>query len=165
MKTVAPCGTQFRLSSSSICGEVELTDPLPSREARKLTVRVDAGSSVPLYRQISDFVWVEVASGSFETGDRLPTVRQAAIDLGVHPDTVSRAYKELDLLGVVVQRGEGTFVGLKPSAKKELEGRNRLEGICRDAVSRAEQAGFSFDDVVDALADLRPTISNQSRNP
>ena len=141
-----------------------MTDGSPSREARKLELRVDAGSEVPLYRQISDFVWVAVADGSFETGDRLPTVRQAAIDLGVHPDTVSRAYKELDLLGVVVRRGaEGTFVGLKPSARNELERRRRLEDICRQAVSEAERAGFSIDDVAETLADLRPSIRQQSR--
>lgn len=141
-----------------------MTDVSRSREARKLDVDVDAGSEVPLYRQISDYVWVAVANGSFETGDRLPTVRQAAIDLGVHPDTVSRAYKELDLLGVVVRRGgEGTFVGLRASAKKELERYRCLEDICREAVSRAEQAGFSVDDIVDTLAELRPSIRQESR--
>ena len=82
----------------------------------QLATSLDPGSNLPLYRQIVDHVWVRVAEGVLDPGEKLPTVRQWAVDLGVHPNTVARAYKELELLGVVVRRaGEGTFEGLKPA--------------------------------------------------
>lgn len=143
-----------------------MTEGSSSGKVRKLEIPVETGSGVPLYRQIADFVWVEVASGALDVGDRLPTVRQLAIDLGVHPKTVTRAYNELESLGVLIQRpGEGTFVGLHPADHQQLEDRKQLEGICRNAVSQALAAGFSFDDLLDALAELRPVISDRPRVP
>lgn len=128
------------------------------REAAVRTpeIRLDPASDAPLYRQIVDQVWVDVASGALETGARLPTVRQLAIDLGVHPDTVARAYNELELLGVILRRGgEGTFVGLKPPLKAEIERRARLDKLCRDVMKQAEEIGFSLDDLIDMLTDMR----------
>ncbi|NIQ55192.1 MAG: GntR family transcriptional regulator, partial [Gammaproteobacteria bacterium] len=71
---------------------------------------------VPLFRQLVDRLWLEIITGTLEAGERLPTVRQLAIDLGIHPNTVGRAYTELELLGVLVKRpGHGTYVCLGPA--------------------------------------------------
>jgi GntR family transcriptional regulator len=99
-----------------------------------------------------------------ERGERLPTVRQWAIDLGVHPDTVARAYKELELLGVVVRRaGEGTFVGLKPPNRKELERQADLERLCRDMLAQTKGLGFTFDELLETLAELQSRGDSKSR--
>lgn len=124
--------------------------------AEELQLTVDPSSDVPLYRQIVDHVWVKVASGILEPGNRLPTVRQVAIDLGVHLDTVERAYRELELLGVVVQHpGEGTFVGLRPPQKDEANRRAQLERVCHQAISQTQALGFSIDDLMEVLAEFR----------
>lgn len=95
-------------------------------------------------------------NGAINTGDRLPTIRQLAIELGVHPDTVTRAYEELQLLGVVVtRRGEGTFIGLNQPERSELERRAMLERLCLDLLSEAAARGFTADEVVDMLRQLR----------
>lgn len=121
-----------------------------------LQITLDTGSTVPLYRQIVDRVWLEVIDGTLDPGERLPTIRGLAIDLSVHPNTVARAYKELELLGVVIQRsGEGTFVGLKPPDREEFERRATFEGLCRRVVNEARDLGFTLDELIDTLAEFR----------
>jgi GntR family transcriptional regulator len=127
-------------------------------------IDLDAADRVPLYRQIVDAVWERVVSGDLETGRRLPTVRQYAIDLGVHPNTVVRAYQELELLGVVERRGgNGTVVSIGEADKERLDRGMRLEQICQDAVERARTLGFSIDDVLDTLTELRRSRTPRSQ--
>jgi GntR family transcriptional regulator len=64
---------------------------------RQFRCRLDPQSGVPVYRQIIDQVGGGVASGSLAVGDQLPTVRQLAVDLSINPNTVVRAYRELEL--------------------------------------------------------------------
>ena len=123
---------------------------------QRLAIHLDHGSDVPLYRQIVDHVWLGAVEGILEPGERLPTVRQLAIDLSVHPNTVARAYSELTLLGVVAPHsGEGTFICLTPPDKPELERREQLERLCRELMSRIQALGFSPDELIDTLGELR----------
>jgi len=124
--------------------------------APQLAISLDPGSDLPLYRQIVDHVWVKVAEGVLDPGEKLPTVRQWAVDLGVHPNTVGRAYKELELLGVVVRRaGEGTFVGLKQADRHEIERQAKLERLCLKVLSRAQALGFTVDELLESLTELQ----------
>ncbi len=133
-----------------------MTRPGPSDDSKKLNIQLDPGSALPLYRQIVDQIWIEVVDGSLAAGERMPTLRQLAIALGVHPDTVARAYHELALLGVLHERrGEGTFVGLQPAKRSELERRRQLEDICVTAVADAKLCGFSADDMIEIIKELR----------
>ena len=68
-------------------------------EAQTFQFRLDLRSGVPVYRQLIDQVLVAVASGTLGPGDQLPTVRQLAVDLSINPNTVVRAYKELEIRG------------------------------------------------------------------
>ncbi len=129
----------------------------------QLAISLDPGSDLPLYRQIVDHVWVKVAEGVLDPGEKLPTVRQWAVDLGVHPNTVARAYKELELLGVVVRRaGEGTFVGLKPADRHEIERQAELERLCLKVLSRAQALGFTADELLESLAELQSRGDSKS---
>src|ERR1044072_2014176 len=79
---------------------------------RRFEFRLYAHSGVPAYRQIIDQVHAGLASGSLTGGDQLPTVRQLAVDLAINPNTVLRAYRELELSGLVeTHQGTGTFIG------------------------------------------------------
>ena len=74
-------------------------------------IRLDSTSSTPPYEQIRSHVAEQVASGTLEPGDRLPTVRGLAEDLGVATNTVARAYRELEQSGAIETRGRaGSFV-------------------------------------------------------
>ncbi|HEX4595453.1 MAG TPA: GntR family transcriptional regulator, partial [Bryobacteraceae bacterium] len=73
--------------------------------------KLDSRSGVPVYRQIIDQVLGGIAAGSLNAGDQLPTVRQLAVDLAINPNTVVRAYRELEIREVLAtQQGTGTFI-------------------------------------------------------
>lgn len=117
-----------------------------------IQVGLDIKSGVPFYRQIIDQVKSAIATGSLEHGDRLPTVRQLAVDLSVNPNTVSRAYTELELTGLVeTQMGSGTFVGRKKVERDDVERRRILDQICQEFLSRASSHGFTLNDIMKNL--------------
>jgi len=121
-----------------------------------ISIQLDATSGVPFYRQIIDRVRAAVATGELSSGDRLPTVRQLAVDLSINPNTVSRAYTELELTGLVeTQMGSGTFVGSRPIAPDDVERRRLLDRMCQEFLSRASAHGFTLDDVLDNLGPRR----------
>ena len=115
--------------------------------------KLDPHSGVPVYRQIIDQVQAGLASGTLARGDQLPTVRQVAVDLEINPNTVLRAYRELEIRGVLdTQQGTGTFVSDRPVAAEDEGERNRkLEQFATEVVARAGAAGFTLKEVVDTL--------------
>ena len=130
-----------------------------------IAVPLDHGSRQALYQQISDRIWHDVIDGTLESGQRLPTVRQLAVNLGVHPDTVARAYQQLERLGVVHRRpGAGTVVGLNAARQTELEQQKRLDEICRVAIQDAELNGASIDDLMGLLSEIRRGDSQSRRS-
>ena len=115
---------------------------------------IDPKSGVPFYRQIIDQVQFAIANGTLSTGHRLPTVRQVAVDLGINPNTVARAYQELEIKGVVAtQMGTGTFVADCKVEISGLERRRMLDQICTELLARASAYGFTVRDVADALGE------------
>lgn len=118
-----------------------------------ITIKLDLKSGVPFYRQIIDQVKSAIATGLIEPGDRLPTVRQLAVDLSINPNTVARAYTELELTGLVeTQMGSGTFVGQRKVEQDDVERRRLLDEVCQELLSRASMHGFSIDDILDNLS-------------
>ncbi len=121
-----------------------------------LQIRIDLKSGVPFYRQIIDQVKAAIATETVGPGDRLPTVRQLAVDLSINPNTVSRAYTELELTGLVeTQMGSGTFVGNRRVEQDDVERRRLLDQICQEFLSRASTHGFTLDEIVDNLEQRR----------
>jgi len=118
-------------------------------------VTIDARGGVPLYRQIIDQILIAISTGQLRPGDKLPTVRQLAIDIQVNPNTVSRAYRELEMHGAVAtQRGTGTFVAAEPpAARDEALRRVRLEKYCDAITAEAGKMGFALEELVRALQD------------
>jgi GntR family transcriptional regulator len=73
--------------------------------------RVEYQSGIPVYRQIINHACAAVAAGAFKSGDQLPTIRVLSGHLNVNPNTVAKAYRELELKGIIVsERGSGSFV-------------------------------------------------------
>jgi len=115
-------------------------------------IALDLHSGVPVYRQIIDQVRGALAAGALTTGDQLPTVRQLAVDLAINPNTVVRAYKELELSGLLeTHQGTGTFISAQKLERADAERDRQLAQIVTDAVARAGAAGFTIDDLLTKL--------------
>ncbi len=131
-----------------------------SPEPRALTL--DTVSGLPIYRQIVDWVKLNVAGRTLTPGSQLPTVRQLAVDLGVNINTVARAYMELERMGVVhTLRGKGTFVAEKELAEDELRRSAKLRDLVTEILSKAAEFGFGPDEVREELA-TRLTAEKES---
>src|SRR5579859_3512159 len=119
---------------------------------------LDLHSGVPVYRQIIDQVRSGVASGSLTAGDQLPTVRQLAVDLAINPNTVLRAYRELELGGLLeTHQGTGTFISERKVERKSAERERQLGQMVGEFAARAGAAGFTVHDLIDRLRDLLPS--------
>ena len=121
---------------------------------------IDNQSGVPFYRQIIEQLKYAISRGELSTGDRLPTVRQLAVDLSINPNTVVRAYRQLEIEGVLeTQQGSGTFVGTQVPEIDELERQRMLDQILTDMIARASSYGFTPTDLLDGLRQLKEESS------
>lgn len=116
-----------------------------------LRIEVDLGSGVPPYEQIRLQVLAHVSAGRLGPGDRLPTIRTLAADLGVAPGTVQRAYRELEGAGVVrTRRRTGTVVAEAPPGVVDAEVAALRDEAAR-LVDRARSAGLDDEAVLDLV--------------
>jgi GntR family transcriptional regulator len=123
---------------------------------RRVQFTLDQRSGVPAYRQIIDQVLGGVASRTLRGGDQLPTVRQLAVDLAINPNTVVRAYRELEIREIVsTQQGTGTFLTDKKPPVDELERRRRIGQICGEFLARAGAEGIELSEIVGYLTELQ----------
>ena len=126
--------------------------------------RLDLQSGVPVYRQIIDQVMGGIAAGALGGGDQLPTVRQVAVDLSINPNTVVRAYRELEIRGVLeTQQGTGTFISNQEVKHDEVERRRQLNQLVGEFVSRAGSAGFTIEELLEQLHDLQNDTQKDRR--
>jgi GntR family transcriptional regulator len=125
---------------------------------------LDMSSGVPVYRQIMDQVMGGVASGALTAGDQLPTVRQLAVDLSVNPNTVVRAYRELEFRGVLdTQHGTGTFITQRKVKRNDVERQRQLNQLVADFVARAGAGGFTLEEVLEQLNDVQTDSQNKRK--
>ena len=126
--------------------------------------RLDLHSGVPVYRQIIDQVMGGIAASALAGGDQLPTVRQVAVDLSINPNTVVRAYRELEIRGVLeTQQGTGTFVSHQKVKRDDVERERQLNQLVSEFVSRAGSAGFTVKDLLEQLNDRQNDTEKNRR--
>jgi GntR family transcriptional regulator len=136
----------------------------PSKKTRPFQFRLDPRSGVPVYRQLIDQVLVAISSGTLAPGERLPTVRQVAVDLSININTVVRAYKELEIRSVLsTQQGTGTFITDQRVEHDETERQRRLSHLIGETLARAGAEGFTIAEVRRALDDVVPDVDRKRR--
>ena len=120
-------------------------------------VSIDVRDRTPIYAQLERALRAAVATGRLQPGDQLPTVRQLAVDLSVNANTVARVYAELERAGVIeTRRGVGSFVcGTAARAHPPREHDRRLRAFITRILADADAAGFTLEDVVQALEEHR----------
>jgi GntR family transcriptional regulator len=116
-------------------------------------ITIDSRDSRPLYAQIEHALRAAIAAGRLTTGDRLPTVRELAVELRVNANTVARVYADLERDGVLeTRRGVGSFVAAtRGQARPPAEHTRRLRAFATRVLADAAAAGFTRDEVVAEL--------------
>ncbi len=112
-----------------------------------------SSDGVPIYQQIVDQIQFRIMSGQLHAGDELPTIRGLAESLRVNPNTVARAYRELETEGLVEKRRTtGTFVAELPERRSAAQRRRLLTPQLEKLIIQSRQLGFSLDDVIEQLS-------------
>jgi len=116
---------------------------------------LDYSSGVPVYRQIIDQIRFGISSGQLKLGEQLPTVRALAVELKVNLNTISKAYKELEIKNILeTQQGTGTFVNKTELVVPEKEREDKLKEVCVQFSSVALSYGFDLDEVMQELKNI-----------
>ena len=116
------------------------------------TFNLSNSSGVPFYRQIVNQVVYGVANGILKPGERLPTVRQLAVDLRVNLNTIVKAYSELEIRGVVnTQQGTGTFIAENQENIDPGEQEKGLERLCAHFLDEVATLGVKTEKVFPIL--------------
>jgi GntR family transcriptional regulator len=118
-------------------------------------------SGIPVYKQIIHHVQAAVAAGRLKEGDQLPTIRALHEKLNVNPNTVAKAYRELQHLGVLsVEHGSGCYVApvaqARPPELPAREKKTKLRELCARFAAEARSHGISFDELVEQLKRQHP---------
>ncbi len=122
----------------------------------EFSISLDHHSGVPIYRQIITQILYGIAREDLQPGTQLPTVRQLAVELSVNPNTIVKAYKELEIRGnLETQQGTGTFISDTEVTVTPREKKRVLTALCRDVVVRAGAYGIELGEIIEALREFR----------
>jgi GntR family transcriptional regulator len=109
---------------------------------------VNIESSVPVYEQIENHVRFAIASGKVKSGDQLPSIKALMKQLDVNPNTVAKAYRDLEVMGLVyTRRGMGVYVEQGAEARCRDAVRSQVLGRLHETVSEAKAAGMNLKEV------------------
>ncbi len=119
-----------------------------------MNIKIDPDGAEPIYLQIVHSINHLVATGQLKPGEQLPTVRELAASLRLNPNTVARAYDQLDKDRVIsTQQGRGTYVRERPDQDHlTLVREEQLRAIVNSAVGRALSMGYSVQEISDAFS-------------
>jgi GntR family transcriptional regulator len=117
-----------------------------------MNIHISPSDGVPIYLQIVNQIKYLVSSGRLASGEELPPIRTLAEKLVVNPNTVARAYRELELAGIVLKRRTtGTYVS---GAGTRLGRRDRTKIVARridQLLAEGRQMGFTLDDLIEQV--------------
>jgi GntR family transcriptional regulator len=118
--------------------------------------KLDPKSGIPFYRQIIDQIRYGIVAGKLKVGDQLPTVRALAVELKVNLNTVSKAYRELEIQNVLeTQQGTGTFIGSVKLEISDEERQKKLRDISTEFLNIAASYGLSSEDLIRELEKMK----------
>jgi len=130
-------------------------------------ITINLADGVPIYRQILNQVKYLVASGLLQPGEELPPIRTLALQLKVTPNTIVKAYGELEASGVIQKRqGSGTFVSEGRPQQVALRERRRVIEQRIDALlAEAHQLNFTADDILRMVRERKAAMDETGADP
>lgn len=131
----------------------------------KLEFSLDMKSGVPFYKQIIFQVEMAIADGRLGKGAQLPTVRSLAVDLSINPNTVARAYAEMEIRNIVVtQQGSGTFISGKKVNLNAIEREQVLSQMTKVYLTKAASFGFSLQEIEASINELGAELKQREES-
>lgn len=131
-----------------------------------MDISINLTDGVPIYRQIFNQVKYLVASRLLQPGEELPPIRTLALQLKVTPNTIVKAYHELEIAGVIQKRqGSGTFVSDERPQLAVRERRRVIEQRIDSLLAEAHQLNFTTDDIVRMVRDRKAVMDETSVEP
>jgi GntR family transcriptional regulator len=130
-------------------------------------ITINLTDGVPIYRQIVNQVKYLVASGLLQPGEELPPIRTLALQLKVTPNTIVKAYGDLEVAGVVhKRRGSGTFVSEgRPQQVAMRERRRLIEQRIDGLLAEAHQLNFTAEDILRMVRDRKAAMDETGAEP
>jgi GntR family transcriptional regulator len=126
-----------------------------------MDINIDLADGVPIYRQIVNQVKYLVASGLLRPGEELPPIRTLALQIKVTPNTIVKAYDELESSGVVHKRqGSGTFVSEERPQMARRERQRIIEQRIDALLAEAHQLNFTVEDLLRMLQERQTAIES-----
>jgi len=126
-------------------------------------IQISLNDGVPIYRQIVNQVKYMVASGQLVSGEEIPPIRVLAQQLQVTPNTVVKAYRELEIEGIVrKRRGAGTYISDTRSPLARKERRRIVEQRADALLTEARQMNFTFEQVLDILRQRESALTEDT---
>ena len=117
-------------------------------ETKTIQITIDEDSGIPIWLQLRNRLIYLITSGYYETGDKLPTVREMAVDLGINYNTVSKVYQDIERDGYILsKRGRGTFVNDKYKSAEETAD-NAVESLADVFIQQCRELGVPRADIV-----------------
>ncbi|MCY6370134.1 GntR family transcriptional regulator [Clostridium ganghwense] len=118
-------------------------------------INIDSRSSKPIYEQVVDGIKENIIKGILQPGDKLPSVRELSAILTTNPNTISKAYKELERQKAIETiRGKGTYVASNYEAKIDKDKLEVLKKQMKNIVIEAHYMGMEKDKVINLLEEV-----------
>ncbi|AMQ73355.1 MULTISPECIES: GntR family transcriptional regulator [Bacillus] len=119
-------------------------------------------SSKPIYLQIADRVYYRLIRSELSPGDKLPSVREMAVQMKVNPNTIQRTYSEMERLGIVeTRRGQGTFIAERSDLKAELKER-LTKDVFKRFIQEMAELGLSPEEMLDGIKQYAEEANDES---
>ena len=129
-----------------------------------MQLHISANDGIPIYLQIVNQVKYLVTAGKLDRGEQLPSVRRLAEQLLVNPNTVARAYRELESAGVIeTRRGSGAFVSASPSPLAHRERTRILNERIDTLLAEAGQMDFDLESVVELIRQRSRQMNSEQK--
>ena len=113
-------------------------------------IKVDPRSSTPIYEQIELGIKELIMKGALKQGEKLPSVRELASMLTINPNTISKAYGELEREGIIeTLRGQGSFVSENIEGKVDERRMEEISGSLKKIILEASYSGITKEDFID----------------
>lgn len=113
---------------------------------------IEFNDKTPIYLQIMDLIKMDIVTGKLKSKDKLPSVRDMAMNLKVNPNTLQRSYQELERLGIVyTQRGMGTFVGEEKNMVEDLK-KEMAKEVIDSFILRMKSLGFTDSEIIESVS-------------